>query len=104
MKNRSLTTFEVIAILEGVSYLLLLGVAMPLKYLGGLPLATRVAGLLHGLAFSAYAVQVFEARATRQWPTQTAWLGLLAGLLPAGTFLFVARLRRWGPALGRPTP
>ena len=101
MKSHSNTTFEVVAILEGVSYLLLLGVAMPLKHFAGLPLPTRVAGLLHGLAFVAYAALVLDARATRHWPTRTALLGLLAGVLPAGTFVFVARLRRRGPELGR---
>jgi integral membrane protein len=59
-----------------------------------MPVATRVAGLVHGLAFLAYAVVLIDAFATGQWPRRTAALGLLAGLLPAGTFVFVGHLRR----------
>jgi integral membrane protein len=94
MQGYSKTTFEVVATLEGLSLLVLLGVAMPLKYFGGLPIAVRVVGLLHGLAFLAYAVILVDALATRQWSARTAGLGLLAAFLPAGTFVFVSRQRR----------
>jgi integral membrane protein len=100
MQGYSKRTFEVVATLEGLSLLVLLGVAMPLKYWMGIPMATRVVGLLHGLAFLAYAVIVIDALATRQWPRRTAALGLLAGFLPAGTFVFVSHVRR----LGQPLP
>jgi integral membrane protein len=94
MTGYSRRSFEVVAWLEGTSLLVLLGVAMPLKYLAGMALATRVVGLLHGLAFLAYAVVLIDALATRQWPGRTVALGLLAGFLPAGTFVFVSHLRR----------
>jgi integral membrane protein len=94
MTGYSRRSFEVVAWLEGISLLVLLGVAMPLKYLAGMALATRVVGLLHGLAFLAYAVVLIDALATRQWPGRTVALGLLAGFLPAGTFVFVSHLRR----------
>jgi integral membrane protein len=94
MQTYSKTTFEVVATIEGVSLLVLLGVAMPLKYLGGMPMATQVVGLLHGLAFIAYAVVVIDALATRHWSKRTATLGLIAAFLPAGTFAFVGHVRR----------
>ena len=50
-----LKTFRIIAYLEGISFLLLLGVAMPLKYHWGMPLAVRIMGSLHGFLFVAYA-------------------------------------------------
>lgn len=90
----STRSFDVVAWLEGVSYLALLGVAMPLKYLGGIALATRVAGLVHGLAFLAYAVMLIDLFASRGWPQQRLWLGLLAGALPGGSFVFARQLRR----------
>jgi integral membrane protein len=93
MTGYSRRTFELVAFLEGVSFLILLGVAMPLKYVWGLPVATRVAGLVHGLAFLSYGVMLIDAYASRQWPGRTIALGLLAGFLPAGTFAFVRRLR-----------
>ena len=94
MQGYSRRTFELVALLEGLSFLVLLGVAMPLKYFGGMPLATRVAGLAHGLAFLAYAVVLIDGLSTRQWPGRTVALGLLAGVLPAGTFAFVSHVRR----------
>ncbi|HTV19540.1 MAG TPA: DUF3817 domain-containing protein [Polyangiaceae bacterium] len=94
MQGYSRRTFELVALLEGLSFLVLLGVAMPLKYFGGMPLATRVGGLVHGLAFIAYAVVLIDALATRQWSGRTVALGLLAGVLPAGTFVFVSHVRR----------
>ena len=94
MDGYSRRWFERVAWLEGISLLALLGVAMPLKYLAGMALATRVLGLLHGLAFLAYVVCLLDALATRQWSRRTVALGVLAALLPAGTFLFVSHLRR----------
>jgi integral membrane protein len=98
MMGYSTRTFEAVAVVEGLSFLVLLAVAMPLKYLAGVALATRVVGLIHGLAFLAYAVVAIDAFATRRWSGRTFALGLLAGFLPAGTFLFVSRLRRLDPA------
>jgi integral membrane protein len=94
MNGYSRRAFEVVAFIEGISFLVLLGVAMPLKYLAGIAIATRVVGLLHGLAFLAYAVVLIDALSTRKWPNRSVWLGLLAAFLPAGTFVFVRHLRR----------
>ena len=94
MTGYSRRAFEVVAFIEGLSLLVLVGVAMPLKYLAGLPLATSVVGLLHGLAFLAYSVVMLDALATQRWPNRTVALGVLAAFLPAGTFVFVSRLRR----------
>jgi integral membrane protein len=90
----SVRTFEVVAFLEGVSYLALLGVAMPLKYVAGITMATRVVGLGHGLLFLAYAVVLLDLFSNRRWSYRMLGLGLLAGILPAGTFLFARHLRR----------
>jgi integral membrane protein len=98
MKNAMSAGFEWVALLEGVSLLLLLFVAMPLKYWVGLPLAVRVVGLVHGLMFLVYAGSLADALAIGKWPRRTVLLGLLAGFLPAGTFVFVRRLRRSGLA------
>jgi integral membrane protein len=94
MQGHSARTFEAVAWLEGLSYLVLLAVAMPLKYVAGMPMATRVVGLVHGLAFLGYTVVVVDALATGRWSRRTAALGLLAGILPAGTFVFVSHVRR----------
>jgi integral membrane protein len=101
--NETSVSFELLAFVEGVSLLALLAIAMPLKYFAGLPLAVRVVGLVHGLAFLAYAGNLVDALASGKWSRRTVLLGLLAGFLPAGTFVFVRRLRRLGPTLAAPS-
>ena len=56
----ALSMLRWVALLEGVSFLFLLFVAMPLKYLGGLPQAVRVTGSIHGLLFVLFVVALFR--------------------------------------------
>ena len=85
--------FRLVAWGEGASFLLLLGVAMPLKYWFGLPLAVRIAGMTHGVLFLAYSWMVFDAASAQGWPRKrTAW-GFVAGFLPFGTFVFEAKVQ-----------
>jgi integral membrane protein len=86
---------------EGTSLLLLLGVAMPLKYAAGLPAATRVMGLVHGLCFLLYLVAVLDALGTKRLSGRGARLALAAALVPGGTFVLASRL---GRATAAPTP
>jgi len=79
---------------EGISFLLLLGVAMPLKYLAGLPEAVRVVGMAHGILFILYVGVALQTALALRWSwSRTAWI-LLAGLLPAGPFFVEARVLR----------
>ncbi len=79
---------------EGVSYLLLLLVAMPLKYLWDMPLAVKWVGWAHGVLFFALAASVLLAMALAALPFKTAFLVGLASLLPAGPFFADRLLRR----------
>lgn len=90
--------FEWMALLEGLSCALLFGVAMPLKYLAGVPEPTRLLGLVHGLAFLAYQATLIDVASERRWPARETWLGALAGIVPFATFAFVARLRQRAPS------
>lgn len=73
--------------LEGLSYLLLLGIAMPMKYMMGIPMATKVVGWPHGVLFMLYVVVALRfARKYELSASLTA--GLLVGaLLPFGPFV-----------------
>ena len=75
-----------VVFLEGISYLVLLGVAMPLKYLAGMPLAVRVAGSLHGLLFLLLVVLTLRAMRTRGKPFGWGLRVAIASILPFGTF------------------
>lgn len=90
----SLGRLRVIGRWEGVSFLLLLGVAMPLKYFAGWPLAVRVVGLAHGILFLLYVWAAIQAALDRNWPMRRTAAVLLASVLPAGPFVVDAKILR----------
>ncbi len=85
---------RVIAFIEGVSYLLLLGIAMPLKYFADLPAAVQIVGWIHGVLFVLYLLAVAEVTIKHRWSFAMAAVALVASLIPFGTFLLDVRLRR----------
>jgi integral membrane protein len=87
---------RVIGFLEGVSFLVLLGVAMPLKYYWGEPQAVRVTGMAHGVLFLAYIAATVQAWLEHDWSWKRAALVMLASLVPFGTFYADAKWLRPG--------
>lgn len=79
---------------EGVSFLVLLLVAMPLKYFWDMPMAVRVVGMAHGVLFMLYVLAAIQAALEYDWPWKKAALVLLASVLPAGPFVVDAKLLR----------
>ena len=90
----TLRQLRLVAFLEGSSFVLLLFVAMPLKYLAGYPLAVRIAGSIHGALFLLFLVALYRAAGDRAWPVRRSINAFVASLLPFGTFVFDASLRR----------
>lgn len=89
MLSTPIRRLRFIGFVEGVSYLALLGIAMPLKYLAGMPLAVRIVGSIHGALFILFFVAVAET----YWRRKPAIAGLwpwaaLASVVPCGTFVF----------------
>jgi integral membrane protein len=80
--------------LEGISFLVLLGIAMPLKHAFGMPMAVRVVGLAHGVLFLMYVMALLRIGGEERWPRRRTALGFLASLVPFGPFWFE---RRWRP-------
>lgn len=78
---------RIIGFLEGISFILLVGVTMPLKYIWGYQHATWNIGMIHGVLFIAYIVAVIPVKFTLNWNLKTTFLVLLASLLPLGTFV-----------------
>lgn len=89
-----LARLRLVGILEGSSFLLLLLVAMPLKYLAGQPLAVRAAGMAHGVLFLLYMLALVPVAPDRRWGWKTCALAALASVLPGGPFVFDARVLR----------
>jgi len=89
-----LDRLRIVGMMEGASFLLLLGVAMPLKYLAGMPQMVRAVGMLHGILFMLYVAAVFQASVDMRWPLRRIVAALAASVLPFGPFVFDAHLRR----------
>jgi integral membrane protein len=81
-----LKLFKIIALLEGISLLLLLFFAVPMKHLMHEPIYVRVIGMAHGLLFIAYVYLAFMVKGERKWSSKQFALVLLASILPFGTF------------------
>lgn len=78
--------FRVIAFLEGISYLLLLFIATPIKYLCNDPQYVKLLGMPHGLLFMGYIIMAFMLKSDFKWNTKQFAEILLAAIIPFGTF------------------
>jgi integral membrane protein len=85
--STALGRMRLIGFLEGASFLVLLGIAMPLKYLAGDPSWVRIVGLVHGFLFLAYLWAIFQAYFENPWPRKLPALLVVASLLPFGPFI-----------------
>ena len=83
-----------VGILEAISFLVLLGIAMPLKYFAGLPEAVKVAGWTHGVLFMLFCCFLLDAKQQASWSFRQTGAVLVAALLPFGPFVIDRRLRK----------
>ena len=100
MPQTSIGRLRVVAIVEAISFLLLLFVAMPLKYLAGQPLAVRIVGMAHGLWFIAFVLMLMQAHTEHEWPTTKSLKIFVASLVPFGPFFLDRGLREEDAATG----
>ncbi len=91
-KYPTVKQFKIVAILEGASFLVLLGIAMPLKYMFGHPEATEVVGMAHGILFIAYVIMVIMIRKQLNWNLKITFIALAASVLPFGPFVVDRKL------------
>lgn len=82
-----LRTLKIVALLEGISLLILFGVGMPLKYYYGMKHATQDIGMAHGVLFIAYCLLVLIMAGQKKWGFKIILLSLLASIVPFGTFI-----------------
>jgi integral membrane protein len=84
---------RILGLIEGVSFLLLVGIAMPLKYLAGLPQAVRFVGMAHGLLWVLYVGAAIWTGISLRWPLSHTLRVLVASVLPGGPFFIDGWLR-----------
>ena len=92
--HTSLGRLRAVAIIEGISFLLLLFVAMPMKYVWDIPQAVRITGMVHGLLFIAFSIALLVAGLDRRWGLGRMTVVFLSSLIPFGTFLMDRSLKR----------
>ena len=81
-----LKTFKIIALLEGISYLILLGIGSPLKYFTGNNILVKSLGMPHGILFITYVILAIILTKPQRWSVKDLAIILICSLLPFGTF------------------
>lgn len=86
--------FRLVAISEGISFIVLLFIAMPLKYFADMPEAVKYVGWAHGLLFMLYILALITVKMSLGWNFKKTAIAFLASLLPFGTFVLDKNLRK----------
>jgi integral membrane protein len=84
MLKDSFSTFRAISFIEGISYLILLFIAMPLKYFVGIPLAVKIVGMAHGVLFILFIVALYKSAKENNWENKTTIQLFIYSLIPFG--------------------
>ena len=84
--------FRLISFLEGLSFILLLFFAMPMKYVAGNPSFVKLFGMPHGVLFLLYIMLAISVSIEKEWGIKTSLLVLLASVVPFGTFYMDKKL------------
>ena len=90
----NIKTLRLVGLLEGISFLLLLFIAMPMKYMFDNPILVKYVGMGHGVLFIAFLVVLFVVCEKQKWSLKMFILGLIASILPFGPFVFDAKLKK----------
>lgn len=86
--------FRLVAFIEGISFLVLVGIGMPLKYFAGRPEVVKHVGLIHGLLFLLFVALLVQVFFLYKWSLKKVVLAFISSLLPFGTFVLDWKLRK----------
>ena len=101
MSRNWIAALRRIGIAEGISLLVLLFVAMPLKYFGQRPEAVKIVGWIHGVLFIFFMYTAYVVSERQKWPFKKLFLAFVAAFLPFGTFVFDRQLKLEQENLGK---
>ncbi len=90
----SIGRLRIIAFVEGMSYLILVFIAMPLKYYANQPWAVKQVGMAHGVLFIAFIFALIHVMFEHKWSILKGLLAFIASLIPFGTFVLDAKMLR----------
>lgn len=92
--NSAIGRFRMTGIAEGISFLTLLFIAMPIKYLAGDPRAVLYVGWVHGILFMLYILALITVAIKLEWKFKKVLIAFFASLIPFGTFIMDKSLRK----------
>jgi integral membrane protein len=81
-------------IAEGISFLVLIGIAMPLKYFLHQPITVKICGWIHGILFVTFLFLAWEVKTDRNKSFKWFATAFLAAIIPTGTFFFDKKLKQ----------
>ncbi|WP_026703008.1 DUF3817 domain-containing protein [Salibacterium aidingense] len=94
MMSSAIGRLRIAGMLEGISFVLLLFLAMPLKYGLGMDMAVTITGAVHGGLFILYMAAVLFVWIQRRWPVPRAMIAAVVSIIPFGPFVFDKSLRK----------
>lgn len=100
--SAALTRYRVLAYVVGVLLLVLVFVAMPLKYFADQPAMVAIVGPLHGFCYMVYLVVAFDLAVRARWKFKRTLLVLLAGTIPVMSFVAERKVTGWVRAAAEP--
>ena len=94
MLDSSLKRFRIISFIEGISYLALLFIAMPIKYLGDNPILVKIVGMTHGVLFMLFVYLLYVVARKHKWDKKFVFFAFITSLLPFGMFFLDRDLKK----------
>lgn len=86
-ENTTFSRFRLISFIEGISFLILVFIAMPLKYLAGIPLAVKIVGMTHGILFILFIIALIMAYKKYSWNNSLTFKLFVYSIIPFGFIL-----------------
>jgi integral membrane protein len=90
----NIQTLRIVGFIEGLSFLLLLFIAMPMKYVWGNPVLVKYVGMGHGILVIAFLLLLLMVCEREKWSLNMYIAGLAAAILPFGTFVYDRKLKK----------
>ena len=87
LDNNIFSRFRLISLIEGISFLILLFIAMPLKYLAEIPLAVKIVGMTHGILFILFIIALVMAYKKYSWNNSLTFKLFVYSVIPFGFIL-----------------
>ena len=91
--DSKLTQLRIIGFIEGISFLVLLFIAMPIKYIGGDPMPVKYVGMTHGILFIGFVFMLYLAWEEYRWSMKFNLFAFISSLIPFGTFWLEKKLK-----------